>query len=893
MKIKDIIEIVLDKRCVLFLFCALFYTNVAEAQLLCPINLGFEYGKEGDHVYGWSLGQIAQDSGYIAITTTEYQTQGLSSAKLFTENKEKISVTASFYQRIDAEYYRNKKIRFIADVLVEKAFAQIVIGQDISNRNMYSYSEPCYLFLNARDRLGRPITNQISVGINLVGWNLEQFVELLIPEDAVDISYGISFTDTSTLYLDNCKLEIVSDDYFYYAQPSPLSQVEKLFLTTFTNVAGVIQNFHPSKNSIDANWEKVYLAGVNSAKLLSDELKNVKNNDTLLNRITTAVKDFFVPFCPEIQIDYNNNRSAVEPHLITNKKVFDTTKYLLAFLHKGIPTHRINAPNIKNFSTTIVNLNGSLKNDIAHLMQYITISEGFKPNDDKQISLSAHIKLIAPNNVNYNKNKAIMYLRFEDEMGNFVGFSEIKEIDNEQIKQLQINEDGWAKLELNSDVIDKTTKILIIFEYQGYGALFIDEVECWTSNYETKTKIPLRNSGFDIPIPFDQDNWLTTNETFASGYSISYSDSIKFSGARSVVIYTPDEPPYFITTDSSIINFDALVLNKIDKKFEKGTINCSLPIYVEATSSESVVGDSINVINYQTYPQSNTPILITGKNDDFNLHWSDRDSRLVNAMFLYNTVNHFTENRDSNFIDIDLEPFAICDSKEEYIKLLHNIIGNEKRNKVWSSLETNILREQNVQPVYKAIKGWGRVNDSILYIDLSYYTDKEIFDSFDSLQKFKHWILDLRNDVRVTNYFVGLYADSVYRSSAILVPTNTAPFKTIIQGQPYFELLPPAATKQIEGNVIFLINNNTFGYGELLSATVKEQGKGILIGTPTQGAVIVGKGFRIDDDIFISIGNQYGFTPSGYPIFRNPITPDIEENDIHCLDTAIKYLLKE
>ena len=884
MKLKNIKKTLPKKRFVLFLFCACFYNNIAEAQLLCPINLGFEYGKEGDYVYGWSLGRGAQNNDYQAITTTEHQTQGLASAKIFTENKEKITETASFYQRIDAEYYRNKRVRFKADVLVGKIISQILIGDKVTNSNLYSSSEPCQLFINAIDRGGISMKSQTSAGISSVGWNMEQIVELLIPEDAVNISYGILFRDTSTLYLDNCRLEIISDDSTYYTPISPLSQVEKLFLTAFTNVSGVVQYFHPSKNSIEANWEKVYLAGVYRAKELSKELKN---DDNLLNNITNAIKDFFVPFCPEIKIDYKNNSRTVSPQLTTNKKVFDTTKYLLAFIHNGIPTHRINAPTIKNMSTDILNLNGTLKNDIAHLMQYITISNGFKPDTDKQISLSAYIKLASPN-LN-NKNKAMMYLRFEDEMGNFVGFSEMKQLNNNEIKKIA-NNDGWAKLELNANIIEKTTKILIIFEYQGYGALFVDDVECWISNEETKRKITLKNPGFELPIAFDQNNWLTTNETYESGYLISYSDSFKIEGERAVVIYTSNEPPYFINTDSSIINFDALVLNNIDKKNEIATINCSIPIYVEATLSESII-DNIKTRTYQTYPQTNPPTLKTGKNEDFNLNWKDRDSRLVNAMLLYNTVNHFAEYMDTNFIDIDLEPFAICDSKEQYIKLLHNIIGEEKRNRVWSSLETDIPKDQNAMPIYKEIQGWGRINDSILYIDLSYYTDKEIFNSFDSLKKFKHWILDLRNDVRITNYFVGLYADSIYRNSAILTPTNTAPFKTIIQGQPYFGFLPPADTKQIEGNVVFLINNNTFGYGELLSATIKEQGKGILIGSPTQGAVIAAKGFRIDDDIFISIGDQYGFTPNGHPIFRNPIMPDIEANDDYCLDTAIKYLM--
>jgi hypothetical protein len=271
------------------------------------------------------------------------------------------------------------------------------------------------------------------------------------------------------------------------------------------------------------------------------------------------------------------------------------------------------------------------------------------------------------------KNTAKMYIRFEDEMGNFVGFSEVKEIN--------VPSDDWLKLELDVNIVEETTKMLIIFEFQGYGAMFIDDVECFTynnKNVSDRKKMVLKNPGFELPLEFDVNNWLTTNETFDLGYRISYSDMIKHSGRQSVVIYTPDYPPFFISPDSSMINFDVLVL-------ENGTINCSVPIYVEATTSETII-DSIRTLIYQTEPHIEPPKLETGKNKNFSMNWNDRDSRLANAMFLYNCVNHFYD----IFSEVDLEEFAICDSKERYIELLHKIIGKEKRNRVWDATSGEI-----------------------------------------------------------------------------------------------------------------------------------------------------------------------------------------------------------
>ena len=954
--------------------------TIANAQLLCPFNMGFESGYEESPVYGWGVGIVARDSGYKAVTTEKYYSQGLASAKIYTNNEKKIPQTASFYQRIEADFYRNKTIKFTADVMVETLLEEMLSGDQTTPHYMYSFSEPCYLFISARDKIGNAIIRSASEKIVFRGWNLGISVELTIPEDAVDINYGISFTDTSTLYLDNCKLEIISNDSTHYTASSPLSNVEKLFLTAFTNVAGVVQYFHPSKNSLEANWEDVYFAGVNRAKTLTKELEKIKNNDTLLNLVTGAVQEFFVPYCPEIKIDYASNRGAVEPQLLKTDKTFDTNKYLLAYIHQGIPIHKKMYSSAKNQTSTVINLNAPIKNFPARLMQYVTVLSGFEPNKHNKAHLSAFVNLKNPDG--YYKNIVKMYIRFEDQMGDFVGFSEVKEMSMGGISTN--NDTGWIKFEMDVDIIEETTKFLIVFELQGYGATFIDDVECFTYNdreKDNKTKMILKNPGFELSLGFDVNNWLTTNETFDAGYQISYSDVVKRTGKQSLVIFTLDNPPYFVSRDSSIINFDALVM-------PSGTINCTIPMYVEATTTESII-DTIRTIVYQTTPYHIAPKLNTNKNANFSMNWQDRDSRLVSAMLLHNSINHFVEKADIQH-SATLEEFAICNSIEKYMELLHNIIGKEKRNRVWNSTSADVLyslpfqveiyndslyisdildttnflhkgmkitkiknknwkeylginsntitdtetkfllREKfilgklneqinfdvevdgNNLPMISSyntlasyfssnsIKGWNIFEDSIIYIDLSNYSDKEIYVAFDSLKDIKHWILDIRGDVMVSDYFVSLYADSIFRSSGTIVPINTAPFKTLIQGEPNFDVIPKSETKQIEGKVVFLINENTYSYGELLAATIKQQGKGILIGQPTQGAVISANGFRLDTDIFVSIGKEYGFTPSGYPIFDNPILPDIyinynpnNPNNDYILDAAIEYVKKK
>jgi hypothetical protein len=905
----------------------------ANAQMLCPFNLGFENGCEGSNTFGWTLGFTAIDSGYKAITTEEYHTKGLASAKIFTDKKTKLSDgVASFYQRIDGRFYRNKKVRFAADVMLDTIINQATMSSNINN-DIYKYAAAeCQLFINAKDKYGRTIVQALSNKIFLRGWNLNiNTNELNVPDNTIEITFGMTFDDTINIWLDNCQLILNTNntkDYDYDYSNEPLSKIEEMFLNAFANIAGVIQYFHPSKNSIEVDWNKVYYESVLYAKQLNNFAETLSTTSL---QIKDSLYKFLYPLCPVLEMYFNNE--PIEAQIFKNEihTDYDSTQFLLAFLNNA------------TMQREVVNINGTIINYPARVMQYVSIASKWK-----QINITAEVKI--PNCRFRNEIK--MYLRYENAEGNVIAFSDIKTIDN--------TNGEWIKIEVNDSIYKDVTKALIIFEFKGTEHVLIDNVCANAIEVQNSIQnVILKNPSFEKELSFDLNNWLIDNTTLNYGYKIAYNNNDATQGNNSLVIYYDDNSIDFYPADTAIARFSVNI--------DTNQVVCEIPMYVPA-KTDTLFTDSTSSIIYHTEP--NVSSILETELNDLNLNWQDRTSRISNAIKLYNYVLHFTDITPQ----LNLNDFALCNTKKQYLTLLLKLLDDKnKRNKVWSSLDQDIdyhlpfttdthnnhtyihnvlnsarpyLSEgmqivgnppsptgklnnranfkvidttgDTTEMTYfyntlpsafnnKELYGWSKINDSIIYIDLCYYKDKEINDAFDELKKYKHWILDLRGDALCTELFISLYSDSVYKSSGRLIPSITAPFKLGMSGEPKYQFIPPSKSKHIEGKVVFLINGNSYGNSELIAASVKTQrklynqaGKGILIGQKTQGSMISGKGFRLDDDIFISVGVVYGYYPDGRPILNNSIEPDIEANYTptnkytdYILETAINYIASE
>jgi len=168
--------------------------------------------------------------------------------------------------------------------------------------------------------------------------------------------------------------------------------------------------------------------------------------------------------------------------------------------------------------------------------------------------------------------------------------------------------------------------------------------------------------------------------------------------------------------------------------------------------------------------------------------------------------------------------------------------------------------------------------DSIGYIRIDKF-DGEIASFFnqklDSLisNGMKGLIIDVRDDP-------GGYYDQVCDIADRLLPKDV-----IVYTEDKFKVkkIEYSDSKELGLPLVILINGNSASASEILSGAIKDNKKGILIGTKTFGKGLVQKPTPLGDGSGLNITIARYFTPSGICIHGIGIMPDIE------VEPALKY----
>ena len=953
---------------------AIITSQAAVAQITSPYNLGFEEGYDGSPVFGWALGRNATENKFVAKTTNQSPYEGAFCAKIINTEKNMLENNASFYQRIDASFYVGKRIIFSMYVKIQEVESQL-LTRPMSEFEMYAtgIQKLPQLFMNARNRRGDVLAGSRSLDIGKKGWN-QYTVELEIPRGTTELRFGISFSDTTDIFIDAGSFEIISDDSLHYEAPKPLSFVELMYLLPFANLSGGIQFFHPSKTAAEANWNNVLLTGITQSQKIEKKYNEKKMNSAQINTvIKDSLKTFWTKFAPQIII--SNNKIQQKSF---NDKNFSTEKYnhLFAWQHTGVPTNVMPA---RVSGTRLVDLRGSLKAADAVAVQYLNLREA--KNKELAISVQAKVQKF------HKGATASISFRFENEMGEFISFLKTDSIVSEE----------WQEYTVQGVVPDDATSGLIILSFRGYGRAFFDDVKAMYRDGDYAQMLTIHNPSFEYKLDFNNSNWMTTNETSANGYQLGYSETEKYIGRQSLMIYTdslalpvfPEENENFYSEDINSILQNKNIKNLFEdsKNISPVELFTAYPVLVPGEYFEVRIPDSTGemqtFLDYRTHPISANFQYETGKNENFTLSWKDRNSRLVMMIQIYNLLKNFglTEinknDLDSAFV-VALKDAAISENKVQFRTAIQNFldVANDNRARVWFdnddsytySLPFNIELvdnklfihqvEKNVNNIFagdeivgingkdlneyfdgllpsdapqwkkvrevlllklgakdskinltvkqkkgniftqdfiragvnkrtpRAIDPYEIINDSILYLDLTYYNDKEINAAFEPLSEYKKFIFDLRGEVSVSEFFLSLLYEDFFQSSITCVPFNTKPAKQLMSCQPVYSFFYPAKTKRFEGEFVFLIDWRTYGNGEAFASVVRDFGIGKLIGGETQGALLIGVPFRLDLDFTISLGTMYGFSPAGMPFLNLPIAPDIKVGkDINNLET--------
>jgi carboxyl-terminal processing protease len=159
---------------------------------------------------------------------------------------------------------------------------------------------------------------------------------------------------------------------------------------------------------------------------------------------------------------------------------------------------------------------------------------------------------------------------------------------------------------------------------------------------------------------------------------------------------------------------------------------------------------------------------------------------------------------------------------------------------------------------YLRIKNFGSDTARDTATALSFFNDKGA----------RRIVLDLRNNPG------GLLTSSVEVSELFLDKGNTIVSTRGREGSGRVQVFKSQGKPLFKGRLIVLVNGGTASAAEILSAAVRDNGRGKLLGVKTFGKGSVQKTFNLDDDVGVAITVARYYTPSGEMIHKKGLTPD-------------------
>ncbi|MCL2617948.1 MAG: S41 family peptidase [Defluviitaleaceae bacterium] len=126
-------------------------------------------------------------------------------------------------------------------------------------------------------------------------------------------------------------------------------------------------------------------------------------------------------------------------------------------------------------------------------------------------------------------------------------------------------------------------------------------------------------------------------------------------------------------------------------------------------------------------------------------------------------------------------------------------------------------------------------------------------------------IIDVRNNP-------GGLLDSVVRITNELTPRGLIVYTENKQGE---REEMRGNSRQIDIPLVVLVNENSASASEVLAGAVRDTGSGVLVGNTTFGKGVVQSLFRLSDGSGIRVTVARYYTPGGYTIHGEGITPDI------------------
>lgn len=884
---------------VLVFFCTqILNSNV----LLHTVNLDFEEGRPGDTPYGWYIPSYAVYSGFTGYLTDENPIEGRYCFKLLRDSirPDDVAPYGSVMQSIEAEPYLGKRVllraAIRAEITSDSGSAHLWIREHLVNgqAGFFDMMEDMPIVMNQ--------------------WDYYE-IEGEISPYAKQINFGLVLIGTGKAWIDDVSIEIIEDEK-EFSPPKTLSEQALRNLESFAKVYGNIRYFYAGKEAKDVDWEKFALEGIKivenaqNAKQLAEQLdklfkpiapafqiyKSKKNNDEIAKRPSNAFDDVALGWM------YQGSCFGVESEYLFRKVV----NILMPLRqNEGALVQVINADDIKGKT---IEFDVAVKADVIEPFSQAQL--WIRADSDKNRLISSEttaknpiinnkwqrysLKYDVPENASIIKaglgligdGKAF----FDD--AKLIIYDNNKKIDEIQLKNGDFEKDFSRKLisqwrfmprsvEAGYKATITTKKV-----YKGKQSLLISSDENSIVRFPRVGEVyefdldGIWKCSYPLNLYIDSLTTLPYPDGQAIDLSGDYSFSAKNRYSRLAIT---------IILWNAYKHFN-LYSNKyeLDKALSEALSKAS----VDKTREDFLVTLQI-LTSYLNDGQARVwhPDLTTRygfpflwRRIDNNIVVTKVDSKYEKEIPLGSKIESIDGKPVESIIDSLKNRVSGATDRWKDLRALAMLRAGTKESKATitfvtpqgDKIEKEISRDIFLSDLfeYRPLP-ISLIDSGYFYVDLTRLDDEDFKRRFKPLVGAKGIVFDVRGSMLTSEHILGFFIDRPVRSCNWLLPIYTKPNKDLISNKIITNNIVPKP--YLEGcKVIFLADDRTIGYGEVMLAIVERYKIGEIIGSNTAGTAGEHLAFRLPGNYYVSMTAMKVMKPDKTEIHGLGISPTIK-----------------
>lgn len=879
----------MKKFLLILLLAAINY--IANSQsLIHPINLDFEYSSSGQLPYAWKFNKQFQTLGYYAYATDTNALEGKYSLMLknvyLDKSEIKIPVGQTLmgvvYQEIEAEKFRNLELILGAKCTIE-------------NPNKENY---VLFFIQQESEIQGMNSTLMSDTLRNKGI-IDGSVRVMIDSTTKVIKYGFALYGLTSAMFDDVFIDVAYD----FSKNTPKIELTDNAIKGIANIAklnGWVKYFYPHPLQERVNWEQIFYYYIKKAT-------EINNLEEFNNLILTQFDDIVNP-----------KPSNIRP---------DTIKSAYARVVNGLPT-KVNSPIVSHKTIDVFVTN---KNNPGTLLQFINISKE-KP---KSLELTYYYKF---KKYNYN-GKANVWLRIDDTFGG--SLAELKSVAIEQ----DVNE--WQKGTLVAEIPDDAANLRIGLILEGNGEVYFDKMSLKVKIGKKDSVLNLRNADFEDTANRNTiAGWNMPNYSQNEGYTATIveggyesNNSVKIASDLQSNYKLPDllgkysekfypnitvglplmlhpsqltvgklpfyEFPNFFKINDKDVFSRFIILSDLYSYLRNFSMN-SIPEKDLENAFLTALTKSSKEINSQTFLQ-----II----DEFYAVSGDVNSKFWNGMennIYLPDIGIFSEKGKiyifgandkkipdgSELISVNNKKIEsigglVRNTKYQLSKKVAQLLTGSKNSTFQIEIKTpkgevlpikltrNSLNVKSLEKPFYATE----LDSGVIYLNATMVSDQDFKNISKQLtaEDIKGIIFDLRGYSTLSEHILGFFTNNPIDGYVAEIPIYTAPAKSIVSALKINSNIQPNGMLK-DKKVIFLVNEFTNSYSEVIAYLAKKNNIGLLVGEKTQGVFSdVGQmrlsGYYYGSQSFIRVTDDD-------KILDEPVSPSVEV--VQTLDETIK-----